>query len=319
MFQDAGTPLFPAFVFPTAYRLPPFLRFVFAVSCPLSALSLFPYLSPMPLGFFDSGLGGLTVYRKVREQLPGYDTLYLGDTARTPYGNRSFEAILRFTTEGVEHLFAQGCPLVVIACNTASAKALRTIQQRLLPAKYPDRRVLGIIRPSAEALARETAQGRVALWATEGTVRSDSYALELEKLAPGLHLTQIACPMLVPLVEAGEISGPGLDYFLEKYWRETLARAGSGRRLDALLLACTHYPLLHAAIRRLVPAETEILVQADIVAPALVDYLQRHPELAARLSKGGRERFLTTDQTEGFAKLASLFLGRNVSAERVEL
>jgi glutamate racemase len=283
--------------------------------------------TPTPLGFFDSGFGGLTVYRKVRENLPDHDMLYLGDTARTPYGNRSFEAILRFTTEGVEHLFAQGCPLVVIACNTASAKALRTIQQKLLPAKYPDRRVLGIIRPSAEALATlpprahgdatARTENNVALWATDGTVRSESYALELEKLAPGLHLTQVACPMLVPLVENGELSGAGLDYFLEKYWRETVEKAGGIP--DALLLACTHYPLLFPAIKALVPKTTRLLVQADIVAPALLDYLARHPEMAARLTRHGHERFLTTDRTEGFAKLASLFLGRAVSAERIEL
>lgn len=275
------------------------------------------YLSPMPIGFFDSGLGGLTVYRKVRELLPAYDALYLGDTARTPYGNRSFEAILRFTTEGVEHLFVQGCPLVVIACNTASAKALRTIQQRLLPAKWPDRRVLGIIRPSAEALGTLPAGSRVALWATEGTVRSESYAMELEKLAPQVRLTQVACPLLVPLVEAGELEGPGLDYFLRTYWKETRERAGGDP--EALLLACTHYPLLHDAIRRIVPASTRLLVQADIVAPSLADYLARHPELETRLTRGGTERFFTTDQTEGFSRLASLFLGRPVTAGRVEL
>jgi glutamate racemase len=280
----------------------------------------------MPLGFFDSGFGGLTVYRKVREQLPDHDMLYLGDTARTPYGSRSFEAILQFTTEGVEHLFAQGCPLVIIACNTASAKALRTIQQKILPVKYPDRRVLGIIRPSAESLAREATgpaalpnakAPRVALWATDGTVRSDSYALELEKLAPALQLTQVACPILVPLVENGELTGDGLQFFLKKYWGETVERAGGVP--DTLLLACTHYPLLYPAIRALVPATTKILVQADIVAPALLDYLGRHPEMAARLTRGGGERFLTTDQTEGFATLASLFLGRAVRADRVEL
>jgi len=287
----------------------------------------------MPLGFFDSGFGGLTVYRKAREALPQYDMLYLGDTARTPYGSRSFEAILRFTTEGIEYLFDQGCDLVVIACNTASAKALRTIQQKILPVKYPDKRVLGIIRPSAEALARRAhagsagvaphAQSGVALWATEGTVRSDSYALELAKLAPGLRLTQVACPLLVPLVESGELSGEGLDFFLRKYWRQTLEAAGPAP-LDTLLLACTHYPLLYDALRAIVPPETDILVQADIVAPALVDYLQRHPEIESRLARGpagshGSERFLTTDQTEGFSRLASLFLGRSVQADRVEL
>jgi glutamate racemase len=271
----------------------------------------------MPLGFFDSGLGGLTVYRKVRERLPRHDALYLGDTARTPYGSRSFEAILRFTTEGIEHLFAQGCPLVLIACNTASAKALRTIQQKLLPAKWPDRRVLGIIRPSAEALASTAPDSRVALWATEGTVRSDSYAMELEKLAPHVKLTQVACPMLVPLVESGELAGEGLEYFVRKYWRETIERAGA--EPDALLLACTHYPLIYPVIRRIVPERTKILVQADIVAPSLEDYLHRHPELDARLTREGGERFLTTDQTAGFSRLASLFLGRDVAAERVEL
>lgn len=289
-----------------------------------------------PLGFFDSGFGGLTVYHKVRDRLPEHDMLYLGDTARTPYGSRSFEAILRFTTEGVERLFAEGCPLVIIACNTASAKALRTIQQKLLPVKYPDRRVLGIIRPSAEALARGPHASRrgggspdasgaaghhVALWATDGTVRSHSYALELEKLAPGLRLTQVACPLLVPLVENGELDGPGLDYFLDKYWRETVARAGGIP--DTLLLACTHYPLLYPAIRARVPAATTILVQGDIVAPSLADYLARHPEIAGRLTRAshgpGRERFLTTDQTEGFTRLASLFLGRAVNAERIQL
>jgi glutamate racemase len=272
----------------------------------------------MPLGYFDSGVGGLTVYRKARERLPAYDALYLGDTARTPYGSRSFEAILRFTTEGVEHLFAEGCPLVVIACNTASAKALRTIQQKLLPAKWPDRRVLGIIRPSAEALAAAAPESRVALWATEGTVRSDSYAMELEKLAPHVRLTQVACPLLVPLVESGELEGEGLEFFVRKYWRETVARAGT-ETPDALLLACTHYPLLYPAIRRIVPEGTKILVQGDIVAPALENYLRRHPEIDARLTRGGGERFLTTDQTTGFSRLASLFLGRDVAAERVEL
>lgn len=292
-------------------------------------------MPPAPLGFFDSGFGGLTVYHTVREHLPGHDMLYLGDTARTPYGSRSFETILRFTTEGVEYLFSQGCPLVIIACNTASAKALRTIQQKLLPTRYPDRRVLGIIRPSAEALARGRTQPgatarAVALWATDGTVRSHSYALELEKLAPGLHLTQVACPLLVPLVENGELDGPGLAYFLDKYWRETVTRAGGVP--DTLLLACTHYPLLYPAIRALVPAATNILVQGDLVAPALIDYLARHPEIARRLTGArggsghsgspgglGSERFLTTDQTENFAKLASLFLGRPVDAERMQL
>lgn len=269
-----------------------------------------------PIGIFDSGLGGLTVYRALRAALPQYDYLYLGDNARTPYGNRSFDAILKFTTEGVEHLFRAGCPLIIIACNTASSKALRTIQQRWLPHHYPERRVLGIIRPSAEALGEQPLGSHVALWGTDGTVRSRSYEMELEKLAPGVKLTQTACPLLVPLVETGELDGAGLAYFLEKYWRETLAQT---TRVDALLLACTHYPLLYPAIRALVPAPTKVLVQGDIVAPKLADYLQRHPEMEARLTRAAGERFLVTDHTTSFDRLASLFLGRQVSATRIEL
>lgn len=270
----------------------------------------------MSIGIFDSGFGGLTIYGGLRQRLPQYDYLYLGDNARTPYGNRSFEAILKFTTEGVDFLFRQGCQIIVIACNTASAKALRTLQQQWLPRHYPDRRILGIIRPSVEALAQRPAGNHVALWATEGTVRSESYPLELAKLAPHLPLTQLACPMLVPLVEAGEIDGEGAEYFLEKYWAETRARSP---RVDALLLACTHYPILYPLLRRLVPRQTEILVQGEIVAPSFQDYLLRHPEMESRLSRGKTERFATTDQTEGFERLAGLFLGRSVFAERVEV
>jgi glutamate racemase len=277
----------------------------------------------MLIGIFDSGFGGLSIYRSIRARLPAYDYVYLGDNARTPYGSRSFEAIYRFTKEGVDHLFARGCKLIIIACNTASAKALRTLQQKDLPAGYPDRRVLGIIRPSAEALADYPRERSVALWATEGTVKSGSFALELEKLAPGLRLIQQACPLLVPLVEAGELSGPGIEYFLDKYWGETLerVRAGSPGPGDpgALLLACTHYPLLYPLIRARIPREVDILVQGDIVAPSLADYLARHPEIESALSRGGTQRFLTTDQTEGFDRLSEVFLGHRVESERVEL
>jgi glutamate racemase len=225
----------------------------------------------------------------------------------------------------LEHLFARDCKLVVIACNTASAKALRTIQQKVLPAERPDRKVLGIIRPSAEALADYRRDRSVALWATEGTVKSQSFVMELEKLAPGLRLIQKACPLLVPMVEAGELSGPGIDLYLEKYWRETLALAGSGNgdpqapAIGALLLACTHYPLLYPRIRALVPPEVDILVQGDIVAPSLADYLLRHPEIDSALSRGGSNRFLTTDQTEGFDRLSEAFLGHPVVSEKVEI
>lgn len=279
----------------------------------------------MRIGIFDSGFGGLSIFRSIRDRLPHYDYVYLGDNARTPYGSRSFEAIYRFTKEGVDHLFARACRLVIIACNTASAKALRTIQQRHLAAEHPDRRVLGIIRPSAEALSGFPRDRAVAIWATEGTVKSGSFALELEKLAPGLRLVQQACPLLVPLVEAGELDGPGIDYFVGKYWDETLARArasaadGSAEGIGALLLACTHYPLLYPLIRARVPEHIRILVQGDIVAPSLADYLQRHPEIESALSRNASRLFLTTDQTEGFDRLGEIFLGHPVVSERIEL
>lgn len=279
----------------------------------------------MRIGIFDSGFGGLSIFRSIRALLPAYDYVYLGDNARTPYGSRSFEAIYRFTKEGVDHLFARECKLIVIACNTASAKALRTIQQKDLPVEHPDRRVLGIIRPSAEALADYPRDRAVALWATEGTVKSGSFALELAKLAPGLRLIQKACPLLVPLVEAGELAGPGIEYYLQKYWRETLEIAAGGSagvphgEPGALLLACTHYPLLYPLIRARIPAGVDILVQGDIVAPSLAGYLARHPEIESALSRGGTQLFLTTDQTEGFDRLSEVFLGHRVASERVEI
>lgn len=277
----------------------------------------------MQIGIFDSGFGGLTIFRSIRARLPQYNYLYLGDNARAPYGSRSFEAILKFTREGVDALLVRGCKLVIIACNTASAKALRSIQQRFLPVEHPDRKVLGIIRPSAEALSAYPRERTVALWATEGTVKSKSFPLELEKLAPGLRLVQKACPLLVPLVEAGELEGPGIEHYLDRYWRETEALAamvpGAGGRIDALLLACTHYPLLLPRIRARLPASVDILVQGDIVASSLADYLTRHPEVEGALSRDGVQRFLTTDQTEGFDRLAEIFLGHRVVSTKVEI
>ena len=279
----------------------------------------------MNIGIFDSGFGGLTIFKSIRARLPQYDYVYLGDNARTPYGNRSFEAIFQFTKQCLDILFAQDCGLIIIACNTASAKALRTIQQKVLPVEYPNRKVLGIIRPSAEALAGltpvvGTSRGNrpVAIWATEGTVKSLSFPLELDKLAPGIGLIQQACPMLVPLVEAGELEGQGIDYFISKYWQETLAQSASGD-IRALLLACTHYPLLLPKIRALLPPHVEILVQGEIVAPSLADYLQRHPNIESTLSRGGEQRFLTTDRSEGFDRLAKVFLGHPVASEKVEI
>jgi glutamate racemase len=268
------------------------------------------------IGIFDSGFGGLTIYRDLRRRLPRYDYVYLGDNARTPYGHRSFETVYRFTAQAVRFLFARDAALVVIACNTASAKALRTVQQRLLPSLAPDRRVLGIIRPSAEALAALEGPRTVALWGTPGTVSSDSYPLELAKLRPDMRLVQVACPLLAPLVENGELSGAGLDHFLRKYWRETEGLAGT---VDALLLACTHYPLILPRIREVVPPSVAILSQGEIVAPRLESYLARHPEIESRLSRSGSTEFLTTDTSRSFDRLAELFLGEPVASDRVDL
>ena len=270
----------------------------------------------MKVGIFDSGYGGLTIFKAIREVLPFYDYVYLGDNARTPYGSRSFEAIFKFTTESVRYLFSQDCKLIIIACNTASAKALRSIQQKILPLHYPDRRVLGIIRPSVEELGRDTKTKTVALWATEGTVKSDSFSIEIEKYAPGLQLIQTACPMLVPLVESGELEGPGTEYFIKKYWKQTQRFSDA---IDLLLLACTHYPLLLPVIRSVVPDSVRILVQGEFVAPSLVDYLQRHPEIERQLSRNGTQQFLTTDHTEGFDRLSEVFLGHPVISENIQL
>lgn len=269
-----------------------------------------------PIGVFDSGFGGLTVFKKILERLPQYDYVYLGDNARTPYGNRSFEAVLRFATAGVDFLFGQGCPLVVIACNTASAKALRTIQQNYLPAHYPDRRVLGVIRPTVEAIAQYSKTNTVALWATAGTVKSDSFALEIAHHAPQVRLVQQACPLLVPLVEAGELGGAGLDHFIAKYWDQTRSQIDG---IDTLLLACTHYPLILPRIRALLPAGVAVVSQDEIVAPSLADYLGRHPQIDARLSRGGQRRYLTTDSCEHFDRLAEVFMGRAVASQNIEL
>ena len=270
----------------------------------------------MKIGVFDSGYGGLSIFKAIEQLLPEYDYIYLGDNARAPYGSRSFETILKFTTECVEFLFRQDCHLIIIACNTASAKALRNIQQAYLPRTFPERRVLGVIRPSAEQMARQTRTGTFGLWATEGTVRSMSYVMELEKLAPSTRLIQQACPMLVPLVEAGELEGPAVEYFIDKYWRETTRESDE---IDTLLLACTHYPLLANVIRRRLPGSVRLLLQSEFVAPSLRDYLCRHPEHDSRLSKGGTRRFLTTDRSDAFDRLAAIFLGYEVASERVAL
>lgn len=269
-----------------------------------------------PIGVFDSGYGGLTVLKDLQAALPDADFIYLGDNARAPYGVRSFELVYRFTLQAVEYLFSRGCPLVILACNTASAKALRTIQQNDLPRIDSSRRVLGVIRPTAEVVADYTTTGAVGLFGTPGTVASQSYDMELAKLHPGLRLTSKACPMWVPLVENLEADGPGADYFVKRYIDELIAL---DPQIDALILGCTHYPLLLNKIRQYLPAGVSVLSQGSIVATSLLDYLRRHPDMAARISRGGTTEYLTTEQPDKFDSLAAVFMGTPVSARRVEL
>lgn len=269
-----------------------------------------------PIGVFDSGFGGLTILREIRKLLPDYTYVYLGDSARAPYGGRSFETVYRFTLEGVMELFRQGCPLVILACNTASAKALRSIQQCDLPHIDASRRVLGVIRPTVEALGELSRSGSVGVLGTEGTVRSRSYDMEVAKLYPGFTVYSQACPMLAPLVESGETQTPGADYYVQKYMQQLMDRSAD---IDTIVLGCTHYPLLIDSMRRHAPAGAAIVEQGTIVARSLADYLRRHPEMESRLTHGGGCRYLTTEQGDGFARQAEIFINEPVHAERVRL
>lgn len=269
--------------------------------------------TPGPIGVFDSGYGGLTVLRSLRAALPEADFIYLGDNARAPYGNRSFDLVYHFTLEAVRYLFARGCQLVILACNTASAKALRTIQQRYLPTLAPARRVLGVIRPTAEAVGRLTKTGAVGLVGTPGTVSSQSYDIELAKLHPSVRFYSHACPMWVPLVENLEADGPGADYFVRRDLETLLAKAND---IDTLILGCTHYPLLINKIRLYLPAHVSIVPQGDIIAHSLTDYLRRHPEIDARITRGGVTEYITTEEADRFASLARVFMGSDVRAQR---
>lgn len=269
---------------------------------------------PGPVGVFDSGYGGLTILREIRRALPQADFIYLGDNARAPYGNRSFDLVYNFTLQSVEYLFAQGCQLVILACNTASAKALRSIQQRDLPLLDPARRVLGVIRPTAEAVASYTRNGHIGLFGTPGTVASRSYDMELAKLHPDLVLSSLPCPMWVPLVENMEAEGDGADFFVK---REIDRLLNIDPQIDAVILGCTHYPLLLNKIRKYIPREVTVLSQGDIVAASLLDYLARHPEMEKRITKGASVRYLTTEEPDKFSSLASVFMKDPVQAERV--
>lgn len=272
--------------------------------------------SPGPIGVFDSGYGGLTILDGIRRALPEYDYLYLGDNARAPYGTRSFDIVYDFTRQAVTELFARGCHLVVLACNTASAKALRSIQQADLPRLDPARRVLGVIRPTVELLGTRSATGHVGVLATPGTVQSRSYSMEVAKLYPHMSVTEHACPMWVPLVENNEADGPGADYFVEKYIGQLL-EADPG--IDTIVLGCTHYPLLYGKIRRAVPPSVDIMAQGDVVGRSLADYMRRHPEIDCMCTRGGGVEYLTTESPSKFDPLASMFVGAPVSSVRITL
>lgn len=269
------------------------------------------------VGVFDSGYGGLTILKGLREALPELDYLYLGDNARAPYGSRSFDVVYEFTRQAVFRLFDEGCPLVILACNTASAKALRSIQQKDLPTSQdPSRRVLGVIRPTVEAVPSITRSGHIGVLATPGTIASHSYHMEIAKTDPGIEVVEVACPLWVPLVENREADGPGADYFVRKYLYQLL---GADPEIDTVVLGCTHYPLLYAKIREYLPGHIRILSQGGLVGESLACYLRRHPEMAGRLSHGGTCRYMTTENTEKFDTLATLFTGCPAHSTHIEL
>ncbi|MBL0152320.1 MAG: glutamate racemase [Chitinophagaceae bacterium] len=269
-----------------------------------------------PIGVFDSGYGGLTVLRDIVNRLPQYDYLYLGDNARAPYGNRSFETVYHYTLDCVKWFFSQGCSLVILACNTASAKALRTIQQKDLPQLAPGKRVLGVIRPTAEVIGKYSITGEVGVLATQGTVNSGSYLMETAKFFPELKVYQEACPMWVPLVENNEYKNDGADYFIRKNLDDIFEQ---GEKIDVLLLACTHYPLLREKIEEYMPIDVTLVSQGEIVAESLDDYLKRHPEIESACSREGKRSFYTTDSTSDFDNHARVFYGEDVQSNHVDL
>ncbi|WP_121809157.1 glutamate racemase [Mucilaginibacter kameinonensis] len=270
-------------------------------------------MSNQPIGIFDSGFGGLTVFRSIIEQLPGYDYIYMGDNARAPYGNRSFSTIHQYTWECVQWMFDQGCPLVILACNTASAKALRTIQQQdLKNIADPTKRVLGVIRPTAEIIGNYTKTKEIGVLGTKGTVQSGSYLLEINNFFPDIKVHQQACPLWVPLIENGEYDKPGADFFVQLYLDQIMAQSSN---IDTILLACTHYPIIQDKIKAYLPEGINVVGQGDIVAKSLVDYLNRHPEIEQKISRDGESKFYTTtDDTADFDHHASLFFSAPVKS-----
>ena len=271
---------------------------------------------PGPIGVFDSGYGGLTILSKIREALPDYDYIYLGDNARTPYGTRSFEIVYEFTLQAVNKLFEMGCHLVILACNTASAKALRTIQMNNLPDIDPSRRVLGVIRPTVECIGSITQTRHVGVLATAGTIKSESYPLEIHKLFPDIKVSGEACPMWVPLVENNEANGKGTDFFIRKYINNLLAKDG---QIDTIILGCTHYPLLLPKIQQFVPQSLKVVAQGESVAASLKDYLYRHPEMDRKCTRGGSCSFCTTEAEDKFIESASTFPNQDITVQRISL
>lgn len=272
--------------------------------------------NPGPIGVFDSGYGGLTILNKIREALPEYDYIYLGDNARTPYGTRSFEIVYEFTLQAVSKLFEQGCHLVILACNTASAKALRSIQMNDLPGMDPERRVLGVIRPTVECIGEMTRSRHIGLLATAGTIKSESYPMEVHKLFPDIEVNGMACPMWVPLVENNEAQSDGADYFIRKYIDQLLKKDA---QIDTVILGCTHYPLLLPKIRKYIPDSIRVIAQGEYVAESLKDYLHRHPEMDAKCTKNGSCVFYTTEAEEKFIESASAFLNQQIDVKRISL
>jgi len=271
---------------------------------------------PGPIGIFDSGYGGLTILHGIRQLLPQYDYLYLGDNARAPYGTRSFDVVYEFTRQAVIRLFEMGCHLIILGCNTASAKALRTIQQNDLPKLDPQRRVLGVIRPTAEVIGQLTQTRHVGIFATEGTIKSESYKLEIQKLFPDIQVTGVACPFWVPLVEYNEADSPGADYFVKKRIDQLLRLDPD---IDTVILGCTHYPLLLPKIHKYMPRGIRIVSQGEYVAEALQSYFERHPEMEQRCTKGGQTHYLTTENSEKFKEQAQLFLHMPVEVDKITL
>jgi glutamate racemase len=272
--------------------------------------------NPGPIGIFDSGYGGLTILPGIRQLLPQYDYLYLGDNARTPYGTRSFEVVYEFTRQAVIKLFEMGCHLIILGCNTASAKALRSIQQQDLPLIDPKRRVLGVIRPTAEIIGSMTKSRHVGIFATEGTIKSQSYNLEIQKLFPDVQVTGVACPFWVPLVEYNEANSPGADYFVKKRIDQLFEQ---DPEIDTIILGCTHYPLLLPKINKYMPDGVRIIAQGEYVAKSLQDYFLRHPDMEQRCTRGGHVHYLTTENPEKFKESAQVFLNDSIEVENISL